>query len=207
MYVGIRSEIASFPVSVLDADPKKTIELADLGTRLYALQQGRARAPDQLGLHRVRRRPALARVRRSRTRRCHPVAVSERATEMTQTTAPKSGPPSNAAATTPAHLRLRPDVHPAVGTVPHRQRALRARPRSRGPKGNCCASSTSTRCAKAGMPWSISTSRIFWLRMACSRPRVTRAHTSRSSTRSRRASSSGSSGTSADDSGGVATRS
>ena len=40
--------------------------------------------------------------------------------------------------------------------------------------------------------------------MACSRPRATRAHTSRSSTPSRRASSNGSSGTSADDSAGVA---
>ena len=39
MYVGIRSEVASFPVSVLGADPEKTIELADLGTRLYALRK------------------------------------------------------------------------------------------------------------------------------------------------------------------------
>jgi NTE family protein len=38
MYVGIRSEIASFPVSVLNADPEKTIELADLGTRLDKLR-------------------------------------------------------------------------------------------------------------------------------------------------------------------------
>jgi len=37
MYVGIRSAIASFPVSVLEADPEKTIKLADLGTRLGAL--------------------------------------------------------------------------------------------------------------------------------------------------------------------------
>jgi len=37
MYVGIRSEIASFPVSVLNADPEKAIELADLGTRLDKL--------------------------------------------------------------------------------------------------------------------------------------------------------------------------
>jgi NTE family protein len=39
MYVGIRSEIANFPVSVLNADPKKTIKLAELGTRLYALRK------------------------------------------------------------------------------------------------------------------------------------------------------------------------
>jgi NTE family protein len=38
MYVGIRSEIADFPVSVLDADPDKTINLAELGTRLSALR-------------------------------------------------------------------------------------------------------------------------------------------------------------------------
>jgi NTE family protein len=38
MYVGIRSEIASFPVSVLNADPMKTIKLADLGTRLDKLR-------------------------------------------------------------------------------------------------------------------------------------------------------------------------
>ena len=37
MYVGIRSAIASFPVSVLEADPEKTTKLADLGTRLGVL--------------------------------------------------------------------------------------------------------------------------------------------------------------------------
>lgn len=39
MYVGIRSAVASFPVSVLEADPEKTIKLADLGTRLDALRR------------------------------------------------------------------------------------------------------------------------------------------------------------------------
>ena len=39
MYVGIRSAVASFPVSVLEADPEKTIKLADLGTRLDALRK------------------------------------------------------------------------------------------------------------------------------------------------------------------------
>jgi NTE family protein len=39
MYVGIRSAVASFPVSVLEADPEKTIKLADLGTRLDALHR------------------------------------------------------------------------------------------------------------------------------------------------------------------------
>jgi NTE family protein len=39
MYVGIRSEIANLPESVLKADPKKTIKLAELGTRLSALRK------------------------------------------------------------------------------------------------------------------------------------------------------------------------
>ena len=39
MYVGIRSEVASFPVSVLNADPEEDIELADLGTRLDKLKE------------------------------------------------------------------------------------------------------------------------------------------------------------------------
>jgi NTE family protein len=39
MYVGIRSDIANFPVSVLNADRKTTIKLAELGTRLYALRK------------------------------------------------------------------------------------------------------------------------------------------------------------------------
>lgn len=39
MYVGIRSEVANFPVSVLGADPDKTVKLADLGTRLSALRR------------------------------------------------------------------------------------------------------------------------------------------------------------------------
>ena len=39
MYVGIRSAVASFPVSVLEAEPEKTIKLADLGTRLDALRK------------------------------------------------------------------------------------------------------------------------------------------------------------------------
>ena len=67
MYVGIRSEIASFPVSVLNADPEKAIELADLGTRLDKLRPNDARAAHQLGLHRVRCGTAVS-CARSRTR-------------------------------------------------------------------------------------------------------------------------------------------
>jgi NTE family protein len=40
MYIGIRSDIADFPVSVLPADHVKTTGLADLATRLSAMSRG-----------------------------------------------------------------------------------------------------------------------------------------------------------------------
>jgi NTE family protein len=40
MYIGIRSDIADFPVSVLPADHVKTTRLADLATRLSAMSTG-----------------------------------------------------------------------------------------------------------------------------------------------------------------------
>ena len=41
MYVGIRSDLASFPVAVLKADKAKTHELADLPTRLDEMDDTR----------------------------------------------------------------------------------------------------------------------------------------------------------------------
>jgi len=40
MYIGIRSDIADYPVSVLPADRAKTTQLADLATRLSAMSRG-----------------------------------------------------------------------------------------------------------------------------------------------------------------------